>query len=102
MTEPLDPIDGSLDDLTEADLAEQADANRPYGAVTAEDLSPSDLIDDGADLATQIGEDDPDLEGVIPLDHQIELERDQVETIDDRIRQEAPDPTSAITPPDRV
>ena len=96
-----DARDKNLDGMDDLDTLEaQADANRPYGEVTAEDLSDVDLIGDGGDLAATLGPDDPDLEGVIPLDHEIELDRDSEETIDDRIRQEEYDPASSIVPPD--
>lgn len=96
-----DARDQNLDGIEDQDtLEEQADANRPYGQVTAEDLSTDEQIYDGGDLATAIGEDDADLEGAVPLDQQIELDRDEDETIEDRIAQEEYDPASDIVPPD--
>lgn len=98
-SDPNDVRDGNLDGMENLDLQEQADAEQAYGEVTAEDLSTDDLIQDGADLSTDLGDPD-DLEGNIPVDHEIDLDRDARETIDDRIRQEEPDPTTDIVPPD--
>lgn len=98
-SDPNDARDGNFDGMENLDLQEQADAEQPYGEVTVEDLSTEDLIDDGADLSTDLGDPD-DLAGNIPVDHEIDLDPDSRETIDDRIRQEEPDPTSDIVPPD--
>ena len=50
-----DARDQNLDGIEDQDtLEEQADANRPYGQVTAEDLSTDEQIYDGGDLATAI------------------------------------------------
>lgn len=98
-TDPLDSGDGSLDGLEDLNPQEQADANRPYGEVTAEDLSTNDLIFDGAD-ATDVGPDHGDLEGVVPVDHHRDLDPEADETIEDRLSQEIPDPASDIVPPD--
>lgn len=93
----IDERDTDLDGVDDAvTLAEQGEENRPYGEVTAEDLSDQDLIDDGADLATSL-DDEADERGMIPVDQEIELERDQQETIEDRLLQEEPDPNSDIT-----
>lgn len=101
-----DPNDQDLDGIEDAEtLEEQADANRPYGEVTAEDLNTQDLIDDGGDLARALDHTDADAQlvggsGVQPLDEEIELDRDRHQTIEDRILQEEYDPASAIVPPD--
>lgn len=96
----FDVRDQDLDGVEDADsLEDQADVNRPYGEVTAGDLSAQDLIDDGADLAASL-DDSSSEAGLAPVDVEIEMERDQAETIEDRILQEEPDPTSSIVPPD--
>lgn len=96
----LDPRDQNLDGVEDAEsLEEQGEVNRPYGEVTSEDLSAQDLIDDGADLAVSLDHGATEA-GVAPVDAEIEMERDEHETIEDRILQEEPDPTSSIVPPD--
>lgn len=93
-----DNLDRDFDGLEDqVSIEEQADANRPYGEVTSEDMSADDLIADGADLSRDLDENE---EGVQPLDESIEVERDEDETIEDRIAQEEPDPFSDIVPPD--
>lgn len=90
----IDQRDEDLDGVDDAvTLAEQADENRPYGEVTAEDLSAQDLIDDGADLATAL-DDKVNEGGLVPVDREIEMDRDQDETIEDRLLQEEPDPNA--------
>lgn len=90
----IDQRDEDLDGVDDAvTLAEQADENRPYGEVTAEDLSAQDLIDDGADLATAL-DDEVNEGGLVPVDREIEMDRDQDETIEDRLLQEEPDPNA--------
>ena len=90
----IDQRDEDLDGVDDAvTLAEQADENRPYGEVTAEDLSAQDLIDDGADLATAL-DDEVNEGGLLPVDREIEMDRDQDETIEDRLLQEEPDPNA--------
>ena len=54
------PVGDAFDDVAETDPQEMADANRPYGEVTAEDLPMQDLVDDGADPALALGSDEPD------------------------------------------
>lgn len=45
----IDANDGSYDGIEGQDAVEAADANRPYGEVTAEDLDTRELVYDGAD-----------------------------------------------------
>lgn len=95
------PAGDEFDDVADPALEEMADANRPYGEVTAEDLSTDDLLADGADLGLALGPDDADLEGVVPLDHVYELDDSATEeTIDERVRQEEPDPATDVVPKD--
>ncbi|WP_232549425.1 hypothetical protein [Propioniciclava soli] len=94
----MDAEDGSNDGLDDVDPQDQADANRPYGEVTAEDLSTLDLVADGADAA-DVGPDHGELEGVVPVDQHRDLDPETDETIEDRLQQEEPDPASAIVPP---
>lgn len=56
----IDANDGSLDGLEDSDATAAADANRPYGEVTAEDLGTDDLVHDGADAAGMVP-DHPDV-----------------------------------------
>ncbi|WP_040162291.1 hypothetical protein [Nigerium massiliense] len=105
MTEPRDENLADIDEQESLDgmddevrRAEQVAQERPYGEVMTEDLETSDLLDDGADLSQSIGEDDPDLEGAIPVDRQVEVDEVRRETIDDRIAQEVPDPATDIVP----
>jgi hypothetical protein len=88
----MDEQDGSIDGLEQLDPEEIADADHPYGEVTAEDLGTDDLIDDGADAAAMIP-DDPQT----PVDaalHTEDLTHD--DTIEDRLLQEEPDPSSRV------
>lgn len=97
-TDQTDALDGNIDGLEDLDPQEQADANRPYGEVTAEGLATNDLIADGAD-PTDVGPDHGELDGVVPVDHHRNLDPESDETIEDRIAQEEPDPASDIVPP---
>lgn len=97
----FDERDKDLDGFEDAEsLTEQADQDQTYGEVTAEDLGTEDLIDDGADLATALNASEAGAGGPIPVDEEIIVDEPGEETIEDRIRQEEPDPTSAIVPPD--
>lgn len=88
----FDQLDADLDGVEDATtLQEMGDQNRPYGEVTSEDLSAQDLIDDGADLATTLDDSSSEV-GLAPVDQEIEMERDEEETLDDRLAQEEPDP----------
>lgn len=88
----MDAQDGSLDGLEQLDAEEIADADHPYGEVTAEDLGTRDLIDDGADAAAMVP-DDPQT----PVDVALHTgDSDHDETIEDRLLQEEPDPSSRI------
>ena len=97
-----DERDQDFDGVEDADnLAEQADQNRPYGEVTAEDLSTDDLVADGADLATAMTASEPGADGPVPVDVAIPVDDPFTEeTIEERLLQEEPDPNSAIQPPD--
>ena len=89
----MDEQDGSLDGLEQLDAEEIADAEHPYGEVTAEDLGTEDLIDEGADAAAMVP-DDPQT----PVDaalHTDDIAHD--ETIEERLLQEEPDPSSRVT-----
>ena len=89
----MDAQDGSIDGLEQLDAEEIADAEHPYGEVTAEDLGTDDLIDDGADAAAMVP-DDPQT----PVDaalHTDDIAHD--ETIEERLLQEKPDPSSRVT-----
>lgn len=89
----LDALDGNIDGIEDLDQEEIADAEHPYGEVTAEDLGTDDLIDDGADAAAMV----PDA-GPVPVDramHFDDLTRE--ETIEDRLAQEEPDPAAQTT-----
>lgn len=88
----MDAHDGSLDGIEDLDPTEAADANRPYGEVTAEDLATDELVGDGADAGTLV----PDEPGV-PVD--VALHTDEPlteETIDERVAQEEPDPAADV------
>lgn len=102
----IDELDRDLDGTEDPEhLDEMADANRPYGEVTAQDLGTQDLVDDGADAASASISDDEVVEhrvaGVVPVDEEIEVDEPRTsESIEDRIQQEVPDPASDIVPPD--
>lgn len=102
----IDGLDRDLDGTEDPEhLDEMADANRPYGEVTAQDLGTQDLVDDGADAASASISDDEVVEhrvaGVVPVDEEIEVDEPRTsESIEDRIQQEVPDPASDIVPPD--
>ncbi|GAA1393095.1 hypothetical protein [Luteococcus peritonei] len=104
-TGEIDQLDSDLDGVEDTDeLTEMADANRPYGEVTAEDLGTQDLIDDGGDLATTLDDDartDNRAAGVVPVDEEMTFDDlTTEETLEDRFQQEEPDPISDIVPPD--
>lgn len=104
-TGEIDQLDSDLDGVEDPDsLEEAADADRPYGEVTAQDLGTQDLIDDGADLATTLHDDertDNRAAGVVPLDEEMSFDDlTTEETLEDRFQQEEPDPASDIVPPD--
>ncbi len=101
----IDRLDADLDGTEDADsLEEQADADRPYGEVTSEDLATQDLIDDGGDLASTLDDDDRTdnrAAGVVPLDEELTFDDlTTEETMEERFQQEEPDPASDIVPPD--
>lgn len=81
----------------ETELIEQAndELRASESEVTDEDLSASDLLDEG--VAPEDVE--PDAIGRSELQDDFREPAGE-ETIDDRIRQEVPDPDSAIVPPD--
>lgn len=88
----IDANDGSLDGLEDSDAVEVADANRPYGEVTAEDLDTRELVYDGADAATMVP-DDP----AVAVDTALHTDDPGVdETIEDRLPQEEPDPVADV------
>lgn len=88
----IDANDGSLDDLEDPDAVAAADANRPYGEVTAEDLDTSEMVYDGADAATMVP-DDP----AMPVDAALHTDEPGVEeTIDERLAQEQADPAAEV------
>jgi len=105
-TGEVDRLDRDLDGTEDPDtLEEMADANRPYGEVTAQDLGTQDLVDDGADPALATPGDDEQVAnraaGVLPVDEVLHTDEPRSEeTIEERIQQEVPDPTSDIVPPD--
>ena len=72
--------------------------------LTSQDLGTQDLIDDGADLATTLHDDertDNRAAGVVPLDEEMSFDDlTTEETLEDRFQQEEPDPASDIVPPD--
>ncbi|HHU40584.1 MAG TPA: hypothetical protein GXZ45_15075 [Propionibacterium sp.] len=93
------PAGDEFDAESDPSLQEMADENRPYGEVTAEDLATEELVADGADPALDLGPDDPDLEGVVPVDRVVGLDDDPAEeTIEERLKQEEPDPATDIVP----
>lgn len=101
----IDRLDADLDGTEDAEtLEEQADADRPYGEVTSEDLATQDLIDDGGDLASTLDDDDRTdnrAAGVVPLDEELTFDDlTTEETMEERFQQEEPDPASDIVPPD--
>ena len=88
----MDAQDGSLDGLEDQDMVAAADANRPYGEVTAEDLDTRELVYDGADAATMVP-DDP----TVAVDTALHTDPPRVdETIDERLAQEVPDPAAGV------
>ena len=104
-TGEIDQLDSDLDGVEDPDsLEEAADADRPYGEVTSQDLGTQELIDDGADLATTLHDDertDNRAAGVVPLDEEMSFDDlTTEETLEDRFQQEEPDPASDIVPPD--
>ena len=83
----MDAQDGSLDGLTDLDAQDVADANRPYGEVTAEDLASDDLVADGADAAGLVTQDER-----LGVDAALHTDPPRTEeTIDERLAQEVPD-----------
>ncbi|GAB2470497.1 hypothetical protein GCM10027030_01480 [Luteococcus sediminum] len=102
----IDDLDRDLDGTEDPEhLDEMADANRPYGEVTAQDLGTQDLVDDGADAASASISDDEVVEhrvaGVVPVDEEIVFDEPRSsESLEDRIQQEVPDPATDIVPPD--
>lgn len=100
-----DDLDRDLDGLEDLQsLEESADANRPYGEVTAQDLGTQDLVDDGADLARSLDDDDQishRTDAVVPLDEAITVDdMPHRDSIEERIQQEVPDEGSDIVPLD--
>lgn len=96
----IDERDKDFDGVEDADsMTEQADINRPYGEVTAEDLSTDELVADGADLVNAMSAPDPEA-GLTPVDEALHTDEPGEETIEERLLQEEPDPTSAIVPDD--
>lgn len=87
----IDANDGSLDGLEDSDATAAADANRPYGEVTAEDLGTDDLVHDGADAAGMVP-DHPD----VAVDTALHTDEPGEETIDERLAQEQPDPAAEV------
>ena len=88
----MDAQDGNLDGLEDLDPVETADANRPYGEVTAEDLDTRELVYDGADAA-QMVPDEPN----VPVDAELHTDPPGVqETIDERVGQEQDDPATHV------
>ena len=83
----MDAQDGSLDGLTDLDAQDVADANRPYGEVTAEDLASDDLVADGADAEGLVTQDER-----LGVDAALHTDPPRTEeTIDERLAQEVPD-----------
>ncbi|WP_420174971.1 hypothetical protein [Luteococcus sp. OSA5] len=100
-----DDLDRDLDGLEDLEsLEESADANRPYGEVTAQDLGTQDLVDDGADLARSLDDDEQiahRADAVVPVDEAVTVDdMAHQESIEERIQQEIPDEASDIVPPD--
>ena len=88
----IDANDGSYDGIEGQDAVEAADANRPYGEVTAEDLDTRELVYDGADAATMVP-DDP----ATPVDaafHTDDMATE--ESIEEHLAQEQPDPAAEV------
>lgn len=84
----FDRTDDHLDPAPDT-MEEQADLNRPYGEVTAEDLALDELTGDGADL----------MAGDSETSHYVRPDDDPAEeTIEERLLQEEFDPNSAIVP----
>lgn len=94
----MDAHDGNLDGLEDLDATETADANRPYGEVTAEDLATSELVADGADAAMMAP-----IDPAVPIDGAFHTDDPDVEeTIDDRLTQEQRDPAAEVAYGDDV
>ena len=88
----MDSQDGNIDGIEDLDVEEVADAEHPYTRVTAEDLSTDELVYDGADAADLIPGDTEQ-----PIDEAMhEDDTFTEETLDERIRQEEPDPASDV------
>ena len=89
----MDAQDGSIDGLEQLDAEEVADAEHPYGEVTAEDLGTAVLTAHGAGPAPMVPVDPQ-----TPVDSALHTDdTDHDETIEERLRQEEPDPSSRIT-----
>ena len=95
-TDQTDALDGNIDGLEDLDPQEQADANRPYGEVTAEDLGSDELIDDGADPAFWVPEDADTPVDVALRAHEARDDTGEGETIDEYLAQEEPDPNATF------
>lgn len=85
--------DATLEGIDALDPIAAADANRPYGEVTAEDLDTDELVYDGADAADL----QPD-DATTPVDEAIHTDDDvtDTESIDERLAQEQPDPAAEV------
>ncbi|WP_461106787.1 hypothetical protein [Tessaracoccus terricola] len=83
----MDAQDGNIDGLEDLDPEEVADAEHPYGEVTAEDLSTEELVFDGVDAADLVAD------GSAPVDEVLRREDDPAveETIEERLQQEEPE-----------
>lgn len=100
-----DDLDSDLDGIEDVrSLEESADADHPYTRATAQDLGTQDLVDDGADLATSLDDDEQArhrLDAVVPVDEAMIVDdMAHRETIEERIQQEVPDEASDIVPSD--
>lgn len=87
----IEPQDPSLDGIDDLDAVERADADHPYGQVTAEDLGTDELVYDGAEAETMVP-DDAD----VAVDTALHTDEPGEETIDERLAQEQRDPAAEV------
>lgn len=89
----MDARDGNIDGIEDLDVEEVAESEQPYGEVTAEDLSAEELVYDGADPANMLPDDT-----AAPVDEAMhENDTETQESLDERLRQEEPDPAAETT-----
>jgi len=88
----MDAQDGNIDGLENLTKEEAAAADNPYTEATADSLATEELLYDGVDTMSLLPQDEE-----MPVDeflHNDDVPHD--DTIEDRLAQEEPDPSSQV------